>query len=154
MPRFNRSLPQLCLTPVVKANVELHPRDPRQAGPDVLLPDRLQQDGRLPGGWQGRLHQREHHAEGVLCLPPSQYSPCLPQVVWVDKFIYKEGFPVTSIHGDRTQREREEALRRFKVGLTPIIVATAVAARGLDINNVKHIINFDMPPDVQEYVHR
>jgi ATP-dependent RNA helicase DDX3X len=55
-------------------------------------------------------------------------------VVWVDKFIYKEGFPVTSIHGDRTQREREEALRRFKVGQMPIIVATAVAARGLDIS--------------------
>ena len=43
---------------------------------------------------------------------------------------------------------------RFKVGQTPIIVATAVAARGLDIPNVKHVINFDMPGDVEEYVHR
>ena len=65
-----------------------------------------------------------------------------------------QGFPVTSIHGDRTQMEREEALRRFKTGLTPIIVATAVAARGLDIPNVKHVINYDMPADVEEYVHR
>merc|ERR1719509_487134 len=72
----------------------------------------------------------------------------------LDEFLYREGFPVTSIHGDRTQREREEALRRFKVGQTPIIVATAVAARGLDIPNVKHVINFDMPGDVEEYVHR
>merc|ERR1711936_792433 len=72
----------------------------------------------------------------------------------LDEFLYREGFPVTSIHGDRTQREREEALRRFKCGQTPIIVATAVAARGLDIPNVKHVINFDMPGDVEEYVHR
>ena len=43
---------------------------------------------------------------------------------------------------------------RFKTGQTPIIVATAVAARGLDIPNVKHVINFDLPGDVEEYVHR
>merc|ERR1719411_2322339 len=72
----------------------------------------------------------------------------------LDEYLYREGFPVTSIHGDRTQKEREEALRRFKCGQTPIIVATAVAARGLDIPNVKHVINFDLPGDVEEYVHR
>ena len=58
----------------------------------------------------------------------------------LDEFLYKKGFPVTSIHGDRTQREREEALRRFKVGQTPIIVATAVAARSLDISINKNDI--------------
>jgi len=72
----------------------------------------------------------------------------------LDEFLYQTGFPCTSIHGDRTQREREEALRRFKSGQAPIIVATAVAARGLDIPNVKHVINYDMPSDVEEYVHR
>merc|ERR1719208_190756 len=72
----------------------------------------------------------------------------------LDEFLYREGFPVTSIHGDRTQKEREEALRRFKSGQTPILVATAVAARGLDIPNVKHVINFDLPSDIEEYVHR
>merc|ERR1719312_2065498 len=72
----------------------------------------------------------------------------------LDEFLYREGFPVTSIHGDRTQKEREEALRRFKSGQTPITVATAVAARGLDIPSVKHVINFDMPSDIEEYVHR
>merc|ERR1719239_771932 len=72
----------------------------------------------------------------------------------LDDFLFRQGFPVTSIHGDRTQREREEALRRVKSGQTPIIVATAVAARGLDIANVKHVINYDLPGDVEEYVHR
>jgi len=62
--------------------------------------------------------------------------------------------PSTSIHGDRQQREREEALRDFKSGRRPIIVCTAVAARGLDIPEVQHVVNFDMPKDVDEYVHR
>lgn len=48
----------------------------------------------------------------------------------LEEYLDHEGYPVTSIHGDRTQREREEALRRFRTGQTPILVATAVAARG------------------------
>lgn len=72
----------------------------------------------------------------------------------LEEYLNKEGYPVTSIHGDRTQREREEALRSFRTGKTPILVATAVAARGLDIPNVKHVINFDLPSDIEEYVHR
>ncbi len=72
----------------------------------------------------------------------------------LEEFLYRDGYPVTSIHGDRSQREREDALKRFRSGKTPILVATAVAARGLDIPHVKHVINFDLPSDVEEYVHR
>jgi len=61
---------------------------------------------------------------------------------------------VSSIHGDRSQREREEALLSFRRGETPILVATDVAARGLDIPNVKHVINFNMPNDMERYIHR
>ncbi|XP_051143287.1 DEAD-box ATP-dependent RNA helicase 37-like [Andrographis paniculata] len=64
------------------------------------------------------------------------------------------GFPATSIHGDRTQQEREYALRSFKSGQTPILVATDVAARGLDIPHVAHVVNFDLPNDIDDYVHR
>ncbi|TYJ39521.1 hypothetical protein E1A91_A04G075200v1 [Gossypium mustelinum] len=64
------------------------------------------------------------------------------------------GFPATTIHGDRTQQERELALRSFKTGKTPILVATDVAARGLDIPHVAHVINFDLPNDIDDYVHR
>jgi len=63
-------------------------------------------------------------------------------------------FPSTSIHGDRSQREREYALASFRSGKTPILVATAVAARGLDIPNVTHVVNFDLPSDIDDYVHR
>nr|XP_044996061.1 ATP-dependent RNA helicase DDX3X isoform X2 [Jaculus jaculus] len=72
----------------------------------------------------------------------------------LEEFLYREGYACTSIHGDRSQRDREEALHQFRSGKSPILVATAVAARGLDISNVKHVINFDLPSDIEEYVHR
>ena len=69
-------------------------------------------------------------------------------------FLINQGFPATSIHGDRTQREREKALEMFRNGRCPILVATAVAARGLDIPNVTHVVNYDLPTDIDDYVHR
>lgn len=69
-------------------------------------------------------------------------------------FLLRSNIAATSIHGDRTQRERERALELFRTGKTPIMVATAVAARGLDIPNVTHVINYDLPSDIDDYVHR
>ncbi|KAJ1768752.1 ATP-dependent RNA helicase ded1 [Coemansia sp. RSA 1813] len=68
--------------------------------------------------------------------------------------LYGHQIPASAIHGDRTQRERERALEDFRTGRTPILVATAVAARGLDIPNVSHVVNYDLPSDIDEYVHR
>ncbi|QQP35754.1 Uncharacterized protein FKW44_024066, partial [Caligus rogercresseyi] len=65
-----------------------------------------------------------------------------------------ENHPATSIHGDRQQPQREEALRDFKRGVTPILVASEVAARGLDIPKVSVVINYDLPGDISTYVHR
>jgi len=72
----------------------------------------------------------------------------------LEDFLVSNGFPATSIHGDRTQREREDALASFRTNKTPILVATDVAARGLDIPNVLHVINYDLPNDIDAYVHR
>lgn len=69
-------------------------------------------------------------------------------------YLYGHNFPATAIHGDRSQYEREKALAQFKSGAAPILVATAVAARGLDIPNVSHVINYDLPLDIDDYVHR
>ncbi|KAH8104072.1 putative DED1-ATP-dependent RNA helicase [Cristinia sonorae] len=69
-------------------------------------------------------------------------------------FLYNNRIAATSIHGDRSQREREMALQTFRNGRTPVLVATAVAARGLDIPNVTHVINYDLPSDIDDYVHR
>jgi ATP-dependent RNA helicase DDX3X len=72
----------------------------------------------------------------------------------LSEFLLSSSFAATSIHGDRTQRERETALQTFRQGRTPVLVATAVAARGLDIPNVTHVINYDLPSDIDDYVHR
>ncbi|KAK9824180.1 hypothetical protein WJX72_008364 [[Myrmecia] bisecta] len=72
----------------------------------------------------------------------------------LEDFLTGNNFPATSIHGDRSQAEREAALRNFRSGRTPILVATDVAARGLDIPHVTHVINFDLPTDIDDYVHR
>ncbi|KAI9485702.1 MAG: P-loop containing nucleoside triphosphate hydrolase protein [Benjaminiella poitrasii] len=72
----------------------------------------------------------------------------------VCEFLNENGLSSTAIHGDRVQSEREAALESFRKGITPIMVATAVAARGLDIPNVTHVISFDLPSDIDDYVHR
>ena len=64
------------------------------------------------------------------------------------------GFRVTSLHSNRTQGQREQALRGFKSGHFPIMVATDIAARGLDVENISHVINFDMPDTADAYIHR
>jgi len=72
----------------------------------------------------------------------------------LEEYLYASGFAAASIHGDRTQQEREAALEAFKSGQVQILVATDVASRGLDISNVKHVINYDLPHDIDDYVHR
>ncbi|KAI8483061.1 putative ATP-dependent RNA helicase ddx4 [Branchiostoma belcheri] len=69
-------------------------------------------------------------------------------------YLSQSGFPTTSIHGDRLQKEREEALSDFRQGRAPVLVATSVAARGLDIPKVMVVINYDLPSSIDEYVHR
>jgi len=72
----------------------------------------------------------------------------------LEEYLYNSGYSAASIHGDRTQQEREAALEAFKSGQVQILVATDVASRGLDISNVKHVINYDLPHDIDDYVHR
>ncbi|KAK5994957.1 ATP-dependent RNA helicase ded1 [Cladobotryum mycophilum] len=76
----------------------------------------------------------------------------------LDDFLYNMKLPVTSIHSDRTQSEREAAMRAFRSGNAPILVATGVTARGIDVRNVMHVINYDLPSmdhgGIEEYTHR
>lgn len=70
----------------------------------------------------------------------------------------KGGFPVTSVHSKRTQAEREGAIRAFRAGKLPIMIATSLASRGLDIKEVMHVIQYDLPRarnnGIDEYTHR
>eukprot|EP00930_Biecheleria_cincta_P037504 TRINITY_DN2574_c0_g1_i1.p1 TRINITY_DN2574_c0_g1~~TRINITY_DN2574_c0_g1_i1.p1 ORF type:complete len:497 (-),score=105.22 TRINITY_DN2574_c0_g1_i1:283-1773(-) len=65
-----------------------------------------------------------------------------------------DGFPALCIHGDKKQEEREWVLSQFKEGKNPILVATDVAARGLDIKDIKYVINYEFPKSIEDYVHR
>ena len=68
--------------------------------------------------------------------------------------LWHKGYKVRSIHGDKTQWEREKALGEFKSGRINILVATDVAARGLDIPDVEYVINYSFPMTIEDYVHR
>jgi len=72
----------------------------------------------------------------------------------LEEYLYNQSYSVISIHGDRSQKERETALDAFRSGQARILVATDVAARGLDVKDVKHVVNYDLPHDVNDYVHR
>ena len=73
---------------------------------------------------------------------------------YLERYLHQVNCPATSIHGDRSQREREEALNMFRNGMCRVLVATDVAARGLDIPNVGLIIQYDLPTNIDDYVHR
>lgn len=76
----------------------------------------------------------------------------------LDDLLYNMGLPCTSMHADRTQKEREDAMRAFRKGSAPIMITTAVTARGIDVRNVLHVINYDLPNidhgGIEEYTHR
>ncbi|MDZ4858557.1 MAG: DEAD/DEAH box helicase [Candidatus Hydrogenedentes bacterium] len=72
----------------------------------------------------------------------------------IGTMLHKKGYKAACIHGDRSQRLREQALDGFRKGRYSILVATDVAARGLDIEGITHVINYDIPPTAEDYIHR
>ncbi|KAH9327018.1 hypothetical protein KI387_007196, partial [Taxus chinensis] len=72
----------------------------------------------------------------------------------VTRQLRMDGWPALSIHGDKSQAERDWVLSEFKTGKSPIMTATDVAARGLDVKDIKCVINYDFPGSLEDYVHR
>merc|ERR1719341_2862161 len=72
----------------------------------------------------------------------------------VTQYLRRTGWPAKCIHGDKSQQERDWVLSEFRSGRTPILVATDVAARGLDVDDVKFVINYDYPNNSEDYIHR
>lgn len=67
----------------------------------------------------------------------------------------RDGFPALAIHGDKQQQERDHVIREFKEGTSWLMIATDVASRGLDVPNVRYVVNYDMPNNgVEDYIHR
>ena len=94
----------------------------------------------------------------VLYMNPEFYGLIFCQtkreVQEITEWLKRKSFKVDCLHGDRPQREREFILKDFRTGRVKILVATDVAARGLDINDLTHVINFSLPREVESYVHR
>jgi len=72
----------------------------------------------------------------------------------VERMLHQRGWNCGAIHGDRTQQQRTEAVEQFKSGHVPLLIATDVAARGLDIPDVEYVLNYSFPLTIEDYVHR
>jgi len=72
----------------------------------------------------------------------------------ITRFLRQDGWPALSIHGDKQQNERDWVLNEFKTGKSPIMVATDVASRGIDVRNISHVLNYDYPNNSEDYIHR
>src|SRR5690606_38267584 len=72
----------------------------------------------------------------------------------VVKFLLKEGISAAAIHGNKAQNARQRALSSFKAQTTRVLVATDIAARGIDVDDLEYVINFDIPNISETYVHR
>jgi ATP-dependent RNA helicase DDX5/DBP2 len=72
----------------------------------------------------------------------------------ITRFLRQDGWPALSIHGDKQQNERDWVLNEFKTGKSPIMVATDVASRGIDVRNITHVLNYDYPNNSEDYIHR
>jgi len=103
-------------------------------------------------------YKKEEELENLLLFqPPSRtmiFVDSKRKADYQDDKLFSKDFPCISLHGDRSQAERELALEAFKSGRSPIMVTTSVSSRGLDIKDVLHVINYDLPTDIDEYVHR
>lgn len=116
----------------------------------------------VPNTEQYHYVLEERQKFDVLCRLLDTQSPDLAIVFGrtkrrVDELyeaLNKRGYSAEGIHGDMTQARRDSVMRHFKEGTTDILVATDVAARGLDISGVTHVYNFDIPQDPESYVHR
>lgn len=72
----------------------------------------------------------------------------------IHEYLLIKGLDVVAVHGSKSQEERDLAIKQFKSGYADVLVATDVASKGLDFPNVKHVINYDMAKDIENYIHR
>ena len=72
----------------------------------------------------------------------------------IHEYLLRQGVEVVAIHGSKDQEERNWAMDEFKAGRKDVLIATDVASKGLDFPRIEHVINFDMPKEIENYVHR
>ena len=82
------------------------------------------------------------------------FSEKKAEVDEIHEFLLLKGLDAVAIHGDKDQEDRHWSLRQFKEGKQDILIATDIASKGLDLANIQHVINYDMPENIENYVHR
>lgn len=108
------------------------------------------------------IETSEENKIDLLCKLIDEYRPYLAMVfchtkqraVMLNEALTQRGYEVDELHGDLSQAKRERVMRRFSEARLQILVATDIAARGLDIEAVTHVFNFDIPHDAESYIHR
>ncbi|KAG7296193.1 ATP-dependent RNA helicase p62 [Plutella xylostella] len=108
-------------------------------------------------------HEKENKLNVLLQEIGQSQEPGAKTIIFVEtkrkvenitRNIRRYGWPAVCMHGDKTQQERDQVLHQFKQGRASILVATDVAARGLDVDGIKYVINFDYPNSSEDYIHR
>jgi len=101
--------------------------------------------------WNRLLHHMKEFNNGERVLIFVETKRGCDQL---ERSLRQQRFPCGAMHGDKTQQERDHTMVEFRNGRTPILIATDVAARGLDVKDVRCVVNFDMPNNIEDYVHR
>lgn len=147
------------------------PKPLRDLAKEYLASDHVRFRVGRAGSTHTNIKQRVLHVDAslkrdALMTALDSFEPCRT-IVFVnnkrmaddlDDYLFNLQLPCTSMHADRTQYEREAAMRGFRSGESPILITTGVTARGIDVRNVRHVINYDLPTmeygGIEEYIHR
>ncbi|KAF4841666.1 Pre-mRNA-processing ATP-dependent RNA helicase PRP5 [Colletotrichum siamense] len=147
MPRIIDSLTKKVLKSPVEITV---------GGRSVVAPDITQKVEVIPEdakfvhllGLLGELYDEDEDARTLIFVERQEKADDLLKELMV------KGYPCMSIHGGKDQIDRDSTIADFKKGIVPILIATSVAARGLDVKQLKLVVNYDAPNHLEDYVHR
>jgi len=118
-----------------------------------LTVSQVQQSHLLVERWDKKrllLHLLEHEDPALTLV----FCGTKREVEYLAEFLQKHDIDVRAIHGDMYQRKRDRVMKRLREGGLSVLVASDLAARGLDVQGITHVVNYDMPPDPEVYVHR
>jgi len=96
----------------------------------------------------GELHDKDEDARSLIFVNQQESADGLL------RDLMRRGYPCMSIHGGKDQVDRDSTIVDFKNGVVPVLIATSVAARGLDVKQLKLVVNYDCPNHMEDYVHR
>jgi superfamily II DNA/RNA helicase len=122
--------------------------------PEKLTVDKIEQRVYVTDDIQHKYHLLQHLLENEEIEQAIIFSATKSGAEQLANKLRYDGFSASALHGDMKQNERNRKLSQIRAGKTQILIATNVVARGIDIRNVSHVINYDFPKSAEDYVHR